>query len=555
MKSRLPFLYTHFFLLPLLLATASCKSQELPEILSNKQVMQKEYLPDFSYAGYMNGLESIPVGNGKIIDATDYGVRADDGLDDSKALIAAIAAIKNMEGSIILQLPAGKLILSDIIYIERSNFTLRGAGSGQNGTELYFPRPLMYAQDPDQLQELREYLVEFDKRQREKENNIDLAFSQYAWSGGFIWTQVPGERVKSYSGKYDREEKVMAYVESGERGATSFTVKEASQLEIGAVLELQLFNKDGENGKIITELYQGADVKVGSHHWMFPDLPIVRQQVQVVAVHGNRVTINTPLTIAIDPAYKARLIEWKHLENVGIENIRINFPMTPRIAHHVEQGFNAICLTRLYNSWVKNVVINNADSGILTEEIANVTIQDITTTGDHYAHYTVAMAGVHNVLAENISVKNKAEHPLSFNTFSTKNVYKNCEVFVDPVLDQHSGANHQNLFDHTTVHINAAGIKEYPLFAGGGAGYWKPSHGAYSTFWNTKVILENESDKPEYLLLNGMTDGPRARVIGVSGNSNFTVEYGPDAYIHGVNKELIRIPSLYDFQLSQRKQK
>ncbi len=34
----------------------------------------------------------------------------------------------------------------------------------------------------EDLKELREYLIEFDKRQREKENNIDLPFSQFAWS-------------------------------------------------------------------------------------------------------------------------------------------------------------------------------------------------------------------------------------------------------------------------------------------------------------------------------------------------------------------------------------
>lgn len=107
------------------------------------------------------------------------------------------------------------------------------------------------------------------------------------------------------------------------------------------------------------------------------------------------------------------------------------------------------------------MVIENADSGILTEEIANVTIKNITTKGTNIAHYTVAMAGVHNVLAENIKVFNKAVHPLSFNTFSTKNVYLNCEVFVDPVLDQHSGVNHQNLFDKITLHLTPNKDRSY----------------------------------------------------------------------------------------------
>ena len=115
---------------------------------------------------------------------------------NSKALLKAFKAANTVDGNVILQLPAGRIILSDILYIERSDFVLRGAGSAENGTEIYCPRPMMYLKDPESLAELREYLTTFDKRQREPENNIDLPFSQYAWSGGFIWTGLsnPGLR-------------------------------------------------------------------------------------------------------------------------------------------------------------------------------------------------------------------------------------------------------------------------------------------------------------------------------------------------------------------------
>jgi hypothetical protein len=528
----------------------SCAAQQVPEIWSNKKIAATHYLPDFSYAGYQNGEKEIPKESQTTLLASDYGVTANDGLDDTVALKKAIKAAMAVTGSVTLQLPAGRLILSDIIYIERSNFILRGAGSDKNGTELYFPRPLMYAPDPEGLQELREYLVEFDKRQREKQNNIDLPFSQYAWSGGYIWTQVPGERVKSYLQKYEQPYDVKATVASGLRGTKTVTLIKNNTLKVGDVVELQLFNKTGKNSNLITELYKGTDVNVGSHHWMFPDLPIVRQQVEIVSIKGNKVTLSTPLTIDIEAAYKAQLVTWNHLSQVGIEHLSINFPDAPYVAHHVEQGYNGINLTRLYNSWVQDVVINNADSGILTEEIANVTIRDIKTTGTHKAHYTVAMAGVHNVLVERLEVHNLAIHPLSFNTFSTKNIYKDCTVFVEPVLDQHSGANHQNLFDNNKVHIDATGLTSYPLFAGGGAGYWKPSHGAFSTFWNTEVIITN-NDLPEFNL-NGMSDGPYANVIGVHGNKPFSITYGPEAYIEGTNTAIIKTPSLYEYQLQKR---
>lgn len=524
--------------------------QELPKILTQK--LMTNYLPDFSYAGYHFGESQLPEANGKIINAVDFGVKANDGLDDSKALLKAVKAANAVEGNVILQLPAGKIILSDIVYIERSNFVLRGTGTGENGTEIYFPRPMMYLQNPESLAELREYLTTFDKRQREPENNIDLPFSQYAWSGGFIWTQIPGERVKSYLDKYEPTPSFLAKVSSGNMGENTLTVSEVKGLKVGDIVELQLFNKDGENGEIIKDLYKGANVKPGSHHWKFPKLPIVRQQVEIVKISGSKITIKMPLTIVIKPSYQAQLVEWKHLNEVGIEHIRFTFPDIPRVAHHVEPGNNAIFLTRVFNSWVKDVTITNADSGILCEEISNVTIQDIVTDGSHMAHYTVTLGGVHNVLVKNLKIYNKSVHPLSFNTFATKNVYQNCEIFADPVLDQHSGANHQNLFDNITVHLMPDINNSYALFGGGGADYWKPSHGPFSTFWNLTVQVTNPEKITKPVLLYGMKDGPFARIVGVNGNAKFEVKYEPDAYIEFLNTSMDKVPSLYEYQLKKR---
>jgi len=466
-------------------------------------------------------------------------------------LLKAFKAVNEVQGNVVLQLPPGRIILSDILYIERSNFVLRGAGSAQGGTEIFCPRPMMYLKNQDSLAELREYLTSTSKRQVEKENNIDLPFSQYAWSGGMIWTQIPNQRVKSYMEKYDTTPTVLAKVIQGKRGENFFTVSDVNGLKVGDVVELDLFNKDGEKGDIIEALYKNSKVIIGSSHWKQPTLALVRQQVEIAAISKNKVTIKTPLLIDVKPNYQALLIEWNHLSEVGIEHLRISFPDAARVAHHVEQGYNGIFLTRLFNSWVQDVTINNAESGILTEEIANVTIKDIVTEGKNIAHYTVSMGGVHNVLVENLKIYNKAVHPLSFNTFSTKNVYENCEIFTDPDLDQHAGANHQNLFDNIKVHFVPNADNTYPLFAGGGASYWKPSHGAYSTFWNINVaVLDDNSKAP--IELNGMEEGPFARIIGINGNRNFTLKYNPDVYQEFINQPINEIPSLYYYQLKKR---
>ncbi len=540
----------HIVFVVILFATTSLFSQELPQIITNKKIASQNYLPDFSYAGYHSGEVGIPQKSEQIINATDYGVIANDVLDDSKAILKAIKAASSFKGDVVLQLPAGRLILSEVLYIERSNFVLRGMGSGENGTEIFCPRPMMYLKNQESLAELREYLTSTGKRQVEKENNIDLPFSQYAWSGGMIWTQIPNQRVKSYMEKYDTPPTVLAKVIEGKRGESVFTLSDVNGLKVGDIVELDLFNKDGEKGDIIEALYKNLKVKVGNSHWKQPTLALVRQQVEIVNISKNKVTIKTPLLIDVKPNYQALLIEWNHLSEVGIEHLRISFPDAARVAHHVEQGYNGVFLTRVFNSWVQDVTINNAESGILTEEIANVTIKDIVTEGKNMAHYTVAMGGVHNVLVENLKVYNKAVHPLSFNTFSTKSVYENCEIFTNPDLDQHAGANHQNLFDNIKVHFEANADNKYPLFEGGGAGYWKPSHGAYSTFWNINVDVSGDNSSP--IELNGMDEGPFARIIGINGNRNFTVKYGPEAYKEFINQPITTIPSLYYYQLKKR---
>jgi len=534
-----------------ILNTTIIFSQEIPQIISQKEIASQNFLPDFSYAGYHFGNINVPTVQEKIVLASDFGVIANDNLDDSKALLKAFKVANQVQGNVVLQLPAGRLILSDILYIERSNFVLRGAGSGKEGTEIFCPRPMMYLKDQDSLAELREYLTTTGKRQVEKENNIDLPFSQYAWSGGMIWTQIPNQRVKSYMEKYETPPNILAKVIAGKRGESVFTVSDVNGLKVGDVVELDLFNKEGEKGEIIEALYKNSKTKIGYSHWKQPNLALVRQQVEIASISKNKVTIKTPLLIDIKPNYQALLIEWNHFSEVGIEHLRISFPDAARVAHHIEQGYNGIFLTRVFNSWVQDITINNAESGILTEEIANVTIKDIVTEGKNIAHYTVAMGGVHNVLVKNLKVYNKAVHPLSFNTFSTKSVYEDCEIFTDPDLDQHAGANHQNLFDNIKVHLQPNTENSYPLFAGGGANYWKPSHGAYSTFWNINVTVIG-STTSEIIELNGMEEGPFARIIGINGNRTFNVKYGPDAYMEFLNKSMQKIPSLYEYQLKKR---
>lgn len=534
---------------------ASANNDGPVDLLTDAQIIADMPLPDFSFAGYNHGIGDIPEAKGKVIDVTKYGVTADDKIDDSKAMLEALAAAHAASGSVIVQLPAGKIIISDILKISRSDIVLRGAGSGDSGTELHFPRPLEMIDKTDSLDELREYLEKYDKRQREPERNIDELFSEYSWSGGLIWIQKEGTRAAAYLEEKDPEITILSKALNGEAGTQVLTIENTDKLKAGDVVELQWLNKKGENGPLLREMYGDTDVKIGSHHWTFAERPLVRQKTKILGISGNEVTISDPLLHAVSDEIPAQFAKWEHLTNVGIEDIRITFPQSPYFGHHLERGYNAIYLTSVYDGWIRDIKVHNADTGILSYNSANVTIKNIETTGERQAHYSVHAGNVHNVLIDNLIVNNAPVHSLSVNTQSTKCVFKNAVINKAPVLDQHAGANHQNLFDNITLNVNAKPGENgptYPVWDGSGAGYWQPGHGRYNTTWNLKVNVLSGAKRDETVTLTGLAEGPDARIIGVSGNRQFDVIYQPAPYMERINGAMEDVPSLYDYQLAKR---
>ncbi len=538
-------------------ATSHANKDGKIQILTNPSVIADVPLVDFSYAGYNHGIGEIPLAKGKVIDVTTYGVTADDGIDDSKAMLKALEAAHNTSGPVIVQFPKGRVIISDILRIQRGDIVLRGAGSSLDGTDLHFPRPLQMIDKTDYLSEIREYLQKYDKRQREKDRNIDELFSEYSWTGGFIWVQKEGTRAAAYLEEKDPAITVVADAVSGQARTRKVEVSDAETLKVGDVVELQWLNRDGETGALLKEMYGTGDTgkKIGSHHWTFPERPLVRQKTKILEINGTTVTISDPLLHTISEEIPAQFAKWDHMTNVGIEDLHISFPQSPYFGHHLERGYNGIYLTSVFDGWVRDVTFLNADTGILSYNSANVTISDITTNGDRQAHYSVHAGNVHNFLIENLTVNNSPIHSLSLNTQSTKTVFKNAIVNEAAVLDQHAGANHQNLFDNITLNVDAMRDKNgpyYPIWDGSGAGYWQPGHGRYNTTWNLKVNVRSGAARNEVVTLRGLEEGPDGRIIGVSGNREFDIAYVPTPYSERINVSMEDVPSLYDYQLSRR---
>lgn len=549
---------------PVLSETSGNVSQtQLPRLLSLKNSE-----PDFSYAGYRFGLASLPTDAGTVIDATAFGVIADDGKDDAKALLRAIVAADGMSGKVTLQLPRGRIQIGEVIPLERSHFVLRGAGSGDGGTELYFPRPLRIVDDPARQEELRAYLKLENKYEVNAEQNINFLFSEYSWSGGFLRVGPKQGRPVSYDPARDRREPVLAETVTGQQFARTIKVKDTSRLQVGQVVQIQWFSVNGPDSAILRSIYgdltgwnnspagKAAPLTIGSHHWTFTNRPTVVQPTRITAIRGKTVTIGDPLLHDISAAQPAMMAEWEHLEEVGIEALKLTFPDNPWFGHHLEAGYNGMYLTGLFDGWVRDVVIHNADSGILTDNAGSITIDRVHTTGEHRAHYTVHVGAVHNVLVRDLVIENPAVHPVSINTRSTRSVYLRADLRRDAIIDQHSGSNHQNLFDQLTIQVAPDATDAgwtHRLWAGSGAPYWKPGHGRYNTNWNVKLVFPDTVAKDAQVAITSGLEGPGARIIGLHANRALSLEYRPTPYVEMLNEAVASAPSLYEYQLAARR--
>ncbi|MGW3074717.1 endonuclease/exonuclease/phosphatase family protein [Kitasatospora sp. NPDC001132] len=127
---------------------------EGPDLSSANRTGPPAGMPDWSRVGFRGG-RPLP-GDGDLttnaacritpdVLAAKYGVRADDGTDDTTGLQKAIDDVKancspnaNFNSLSLISLPAGRIDVSRQIYVDADYLVLRGQGSGDGGTRLVF---------------------------------------------------------------------------------------------------------------------------------------------------------------------------------------------------------------------------------------------------------------------------------------------------------------------------------------------------------------------------------------------------------------------------------
>jgi len=312
--------------------------------LEYKTTPKGDRIVDFSHAGYMGGgvaLPTLPV---------KKEVAPSDG-DDTAALQAAIAEVsalplvQGMRGAVLLK--PGNFHCAKPITIDKDGVVLRGSGSGKDGTLLEMsgePHTALTIEGPD------------------------LSFPKPTPANTFSIADP--------------------YVPAGTLG---FSVKDATGLAAGDTIRIRW----PRTAKWIHFMGMDTLVRGGNPQTWMKDESAITIHRRIHAIDGNRLTLDVPLTDAIDgqfldkdPAVVIKTPPVKRLSQCGIEALQIVSP--PHKGTLAAGKYTSLVLKGdCEDCWVKDIVMR--------ETLNNVQVwggcRRITITAAHSFHNSTVEKG------------------------------------------------------------------------------------------------------------------------------------------------------------------
>lgn len=264
---------------------------------------------DFSTAGYAGGGAAIPFVPAKIIVEPD-GQHDRERIQAALDLVAVMPRDANgFRGAVLLR--PGRWLIDTHLRLNASGVVLRGSGDGEQGT-------ILAATGTS-----RRTLIEI---------------------GG---TGEPAEVKDSRRAIAD------AYVPVG---ATKFALEHTSGLSVGDQIIVQRPCTAEWVALLAMDRFPGwrAD---GRLHWKPGSRDILWDRV-ITAIDGNRITLDAPLTTALDRAYGGGSVyryEFPgRIDQVGVENLRCVSEHRPAVMDE-EHAWCALALDKVANAWVRQV--------------------------------------------------------------------------------------------------------------------------------------------------------------------------------------------------------
>ncbi len=461
-------------------------------------------LPDFSHAGYQRGAAPLPrVANG--VSVKKFGAVGDGVTDDTKAFQKALA--ETQRG--VIEIPAGRYRITDLLEITRPGVVLRGAGSDKS--VLFFPTPLN------------------DIRPNWGQTTSGRRTSNYSWSGGFV----------TLRGSF-RSTRLTAITSGAKRGAQQIRVASTERLKVGQ--EVELFQSDVAENSLAIHLYSGDAGQVDNLKGRTRMSLVTR----ITRIDGDTVEFDRPLRCDLRAEWKPTVRAFDPtVTESGVEALGFEFPLTPYKGHFTELGYNAVALRKVAHCWVRDVRVLNADSGIHMSGVFN-TIDKIVIESKRpvdrqncTGHHGLSLSGGDNLIVH-FDIRTRFIHDITVSGFCSGNVAANGRG-IDLSLDHHRYAPNENLFTDLD-----AGAGKRLWKCGGGAKLGKHC-GARGTFWNIR------SASPLRYPPLGFGP-PTMNLVGLATDQRSTTS--PDGvWFEAIPPAQLQPPNLYEAQLSRRLQR
>src|SRR6185369_12598709 len=137
---------------------------------------------------------------------------------------------------------------------------------------------------------------------------------------------------------------------------------------------------------------------------------------------------------------------------VGIQHLGLRFPDRVYGGHFKEAGYNAIELEGVFNSWIRDVRIENADYGVNLNRSRFVTVQDVVIDATHArsGHHALNNSHGGDNLFIGFDIRTTFVHDLTNEWYGTGVVFTRGKG-LDLSLDHHRAAPYLTLWTELDV--------------------------------------------------------------------------------------------------------
>lgn len=298
-------------------------------------------------------------------------------------------------------------------------------------------------------------------------------------------------------------------VENAAKGSFSVKVGSVNELSVGKWVQLRL--RSGNDELLKKEV--GPIYSQMTTEWSVAQQPgltgtnengkgvNVMEFHQIKSIDGNVVTFYEPIMHEVDIAYNDYdggwvIRDYKYFENVGVEDLSfVGKAITPYYHHGdndpdapdawlYDSSYMPLQLSRVVNSWVRNVSFESVSEAVTFGESANCSAYNISITGNR-GHSAVRAQGssrvfIGKVSDESFDTRGHGQwHGCGVSKPSMGTVVWNCNWGQDACFESHATQPRATLFDNCR-----GGLVRYHA---GGAENEAPNHLSDLTLWNLYV--------------------------------------------------------------------